>query len=606
VSASGPALQRCVLMSLPAIHGKLNPGDNAPIVAQAGDFLYRELATHLGQAIDEARAAMPAPDDFAHAEQGPRVQSIGMYQIVWPRHALLEEASRRLSSELVTRWLSKDAAALADTIRQWTAERWEALGLRPESLIERFQQLSEEGLQQKPEHLLAEILAPVQELVALAAKTPAKGKPPAVNVMPVVQTMDRLERVLGLPDDGRGPKAMKAEPALLERTLAEIAHAVADDCEQKLAELAVTLLEDPSYRLAGAEEALRQFCTTVDQALQSQDILAKELAEKAAQLHLRIHQIVDRPMPTGTGSSTQWALTMARRPASGANLSAADLFELVRTYTKTRYHSLVLNYLNRLYLGLRGHLSDQIREVGFCRQRLGELHGLLKPAPPQHPHEPARTDRRVLFPPGCLDLKDAVAQIGQTIAAEDLLHFDERVQHWIHNHCQALLQICMGASALVKNLAPAMLEEAEGFLSDRLQGTSVAEMYLARNRGENTDAAAAALLDDLQRCLDDATPEFGRILPANLITLVTLPNDEHGIELQKLMQKQWKDAKILLADRQDEMVFYHEIDNIQWKDVEQLGPIALENYQQRCAGDPSSVHSREDVFDWQIIAECRR
>src|SRR5208282_2161131 len=136
-------------------------------------------------------------------------------------------------------------------------------------------------------------------------------------------------------------------------------------------------------------------------------------------------------------SSTQWALTMSQRPA-GANISAADLFELVRTYTKTRYHSLVLGHLNRLYLGLRGHLSDQIREVGFCRQRLGELHGLLKPAPPPHQHEPPRTDRRVLFPPGCLELQDAVAQISQTIGAEDLLHFDERVQHWIHNHCQAL------------------------------------------------------------------------------------------------------------------------------------------------------------------------
>jgi len=424
--------------------------------------------------------------------------------------------------------------------------------------------------------------------------------------MPVVQTMDRLERVLGFPEEGRGNKTMHAEPAMIERTLAEIAHALADDCEQKLAELAVTLLEDPSYRLAGAEEALRQFCTTVDQALQSQDVLAKELAEKAGQLHLRIHQIMDRPMPTGTGSSTVWALSMARRPAAGVNLTAADLFELVRTYTKTRYHSLVLSHLNRLYLGLRGHLSDQIREVGFCRQRLGELHGLLKPVPLQHKHEPARTDRRVLFPPGCLELKDAVDQFSQTIGAEDLLRFDERVQHWIQNHCQALLQICMGASSLVKNLAPAMLQEAEGFLSDRLQGTSVAEMYLARNRGDDAESAAAGLRDDLQRCLDEATPDFGRITPDNLITLVTLPNDEHGIELKKLVHKQCKEAKVLLTDRQDEMVFYHEIDHIQWKDVEQLGPIALENYQQRCAADPSSVHSREDVFEWQIIAESRR
>ncbi len=604
VTVSGPALQRCVLMPLPAPHGKLNPGENMPVIAQAGDFLFRDLATHFGQALDDACAGTSAPDGPAHAEQGPRVQAIGMYQVVWPRHALLEQASRQLCSQLVTRWLTKDAAPFADTLRQWTLERWEALGLRPENLIERFQQLAEDALQQKPEHLLAEILVPVQELVALAAKAPARGKPPVVNMRPVVQTMDRLERVLGVPDEGRANRTMHMEPALLERTLAEIAHTLADDCEQKLAELAVTLLEDPSYRLAGAEEALRQFCTTVDQALQSQDALTKELAEKSAQLYQRIHQIMDKPMPSGTGSSTQWALSLARRPAAGANLTAADLFELVRTYTKTRYHSLVLSHLNRLYLGLRGHLSDQIREVGFCRQRLGELHRLLKPAPPPQ-HEPPRADRRVLFPPGCLDLKEAVAQLSQTIDEEDLLRFDARVQHWVHNHYQALLQICMGASSLVKNLAPAMLQEADGFLSDRLQGTSVAEMYLARTRSEDA-LADNALADDLQRCFDEATPDVGRITHDNLITLVTLPNDEHGIALQRLVHKLCKDAKVVLSDRQDEMVFYHEIDHIQWKDVEQLGSIALESYLQRCAGDPSSVHSREDVFEWQIIAESRR
>ena len=59
-----------------------------------------------------------------------------------------------------------------------------------------------------------------------------------------------------------------------------------------------------------------------------------------------------------------------------------------------------------------------------------------------------------------------------------------------------------------------------------------------------------------------------------------------------------------LTERQDEMIFFREIDHIQWKDIEQMGPIALDVYTQRCSSDP--VHSREDVFEWQIIAEFRR
>ena len=57
VSGSGPAMERCVLFSLPAIRGNFDPAENAQVVAQAGDFLYRELATPLGQLIDHARPA---------------------------------------------------------------------------------------------------------------------------------------------------------------------------------------------------------------------------------------------------------------------------------------------------------------------------------------------------------------------------------------------------------------------------------------------------------------------------------------------------------------------------------------------------------------------
>ena len=602
VTATGPAVQRCMLLPLPDVPGRRTDADNAPAVAQAGDFLYRDLATTLGQSIDEQRLVRSRPLSEDGAAAGFTLQSIGMYRIHWPRYALLEQGARKLAAQLVTRWMSKDAKPLASTIQQWTQERWESLGLRPENLIERFQQLAEHAMQRKPEQLLAEILVPVQEMVKSAEKEKDKG---TLNLTPVVETMDRLERVLGIPEETRSPKQTSVEPSLLERSLAEIALVIADECEQKLAELAVTLLEDPNYRLAGAEEALRQFCTTVEQSLSSQETLAKELAEKAAQLNVRIHELTDRPISTGAPSSTQWTIGFKRRAGAGAP-TAADIFDLVRTYTKTRFHSLVLTHLNRLYLSLRGHLSDQIREVGFCRQRLGELLDLLKPAAVLHAKEPTAKDSRALFPPGCLELSDAVAQLSQSITHEDLLSFDDRIQAWITAHCQALLQVCMGSSTTVRNLAPAMLQEAELFLSERLQGTSVAEMYLTRQRSQNEENAENVILDDLEHCLDEATPAFGRLKDNNEITIVTLPNDAQGLELQEMLRKRLSNAKIVLSDRQDEIVFYHEIVNVQWKDVEQLGPIAMEIYQQRGAADPAALHTREDVFEWSLIAANNR
>ena len=602
VRTVGPAFQRCIMLPLPEFNGKISGTDNSATLECAGDFLYRDLATALGQAIDEQRSgkAGASPNDRA---AGPLLQSIGMSRILWPRHALLEESSRRLCSQLVARWMNKDAGSMADTIRQWTQERWESLGLRPEGLIERFQQLIEQSLQQKPETLLGEILAQMQKLVGGAGNEPAKAKT-QLNMVPVVQAMDCLERVLGIPDESRSAKQANMDAAMIERALDEIAHVIADECEQKLAELAVTLLEDPNYRLAGAEEALRQFCTTVEQALKSQETLANELTANAAQLHQRIQNLIETNVQSAPSTSTQWTLNMKRTGAAQAP-TPADLFELVRTYTKTRYHSLVLTHLNRLYLGLRGHLSDQIREVGFCRARLSELQGLLQPTPPQAKKH-ASTGERALFPPGCLDLREAIEQLSRTVTHDDLLSFDERVQAWIKTHCQALLQVCMGTSSMVKNLAPAMLLEAEAFLSERLQGESVAEMYLSRKRGEFDENADDMIFDDLQRCLDEATPDVGRITGDNEISIVTFPNDEHGRQLQELMHTRSRDVKILLTERQDEMIFYHEILHFQWKDLEQLGPIAAEAYQQRNAADPSTLHTREDVFELQALAQANR
>ena len=603
VTAVGPAFQRCILMPLPERKGKISAADNSALLVRAGDFLYRDLATILGQAIDEQRLGKSRGADSAATE--PLLQSVGISRIFWPRCALLDECSRRLCCDLVTRWMNKDAKAISDTIRQWTAERWESLGMRPENLIERFQQLAEESLQQKPETLLAEILALLQQLLVNPAPEPADTKA-VINMVPVVQAVHCLERVLGIPEDSRSGKQGQIEPSMIERAMEEIARGIAEDCERKLAELAVTMLEDPNYRLAGAEEALRQFCTTVEQALQTQETLAKELADKSAQLYLRIQKLIETTVQSAAPTSTQWTLIAKRAAGGPVAISANDVLELVRAYAKTRYHSIVLTHLDRLYVGLRGHLSDQIREVGFCRARLGELHGMLQPALAPRKNEPAAAGERILFPPGCVDLRAAVERVRQAVTVDDLLSFDERIQAWIKSHCQALLEVCMGSSSLVKSLAPALLQEADAFLSERLQGTSVAEMYLTRKRGEFDETAEDMIFDDLQRCFDEATPEIGRISENNEISCVSLPNDEHGQQIQELLSKHLPNVKILLSERQDEMVFYHELIRIRWKDLEQLGPIALEAYQHRCGTDPGSLHTRADVFDWQLIAASNR
>lgn len=595
ITQSGPAIDRCILLPLPELNGPVRPETNATALAGAADFLFRDLVTRLGQTFDEERHAVLTRS--GEEPPGLLVESIGMTRILWPRHSLLAEAGRRLCQQLVTRWMQKDATAVADTIRQWTHESWDSLGMRPENLIERFQDLSEHVLRQKPEQMLAEILAPAQPAADTTAKDPARA---AINLTPLVKALDALERLMGIPEEVRTAKQVHAEPGLFERAFTEIAHDIADECEQKLAELAVTLLEDPNYRLAGAEESLRQFCGVVEQALKSQEILAKELTEKAGQFYLRLQHWIERPIPTHAPTATQWSFGLARRgPANPDGPTATDLFELLRTYAKTRYHSIVLAHLNHLYVALRGHLSDQIREVGFCRQRLGELQGLL--AANEKLAEPKKGEDRVLLPPGCRDRNAAVEEMLAAVTIDDLIQFDDRVQHWIKTNCEALLQICMGTATMVRNLAPAMIQESERFLGERLHGASISEMYLAAMRAEHGDSAEDLIVDDLQRCLEDATPELGRVSTDREVSIIALPNNAAGLELKRMVARRLPRVKIVLTERLDEIIFFHELVAIPWRDLEQLGVTARKTYEQRSAADPASLHTREDVFDVNAI-----
>jgi hypothetical protein len=592
---SGPAFQRCILLPLTEIKGRMDESVNAPLLAQAGAFLYRDLATTLGPVHDEQRNALLDGNEMSAA--ATLVQSFGMFRIHWPRHAVLEQAARGLSARLVARWMEKDATNLADTIRQWSQERWEALGMRSENLIETFQRCSEASLGQKAELMLAEVLLPVQQALGASSAKQTAGAA-KVLVGPIVKAMENLERLIGVPEDSRASRA-NFEPSTMERVFSDIANDVADGCEQKLAELAVMLLEDPNFRLAGAEEALRQFSQTVEQALQAQEKLAQELTDKARQLYYRLQQLIDMPLKSASPSMSG-ATTSRPISVSLGKLTPTDLFELVRTYTKTRYHSLVLAHLNRAYVSLRGHLSDQVRDVGFCRTRLGELMGLLHPAS-LNVRPGAASLERALFPPGCVDLADAAHQLLRSVTPEDLVAFDERVQSWVESHFQALLQVCLGSSSTVRNLAPMIVHEAESYLGERLPAASVAEMYLTRQAAEHEEAADDSIRDDLEKCLEHATSELGSISAHNEFTLVTLPDDEAGKRVAELLRDRHPDAKILFSDRSEEIIFFHETIRIRWKDLEQFGPTAREAYERRSAGDPNSVHSREDVFDWQFV-----
>ncbi len=588
---------RCVLFTLPRQTGAGAEAATAQALAIAGDYLYRDLGTPLGKAADELRQrrlleAGPAPSSPVAFHR------VNLTRLTWPRQELLEKGSRRLSRRLVEGWMTKDARPIADDVSRWADEKWDAVGLRPEALIGRLNELCEKMVKQPPERLLTAITGPLGDALA-----PRPGKPESSAALgPAVAALAELDGLLGVPEECRALN--QAPPAIgrLETALADATAKLADACEHRLAAQVVKLIEDPRYRLAGAEEALRRLSAAAERALQSQETLARELNDRAAQLYQRTQKILESPAPPATASNaTAWKLSFTRRTPAGAASGAADLLEAMRQYPKARYHALVLHHINRLYLGLRGQLSDQLREVGFCRQRLGELANRLQPATAGGAD--LEVPARVLLPAGCQNLDEALEQLDQGVTHDDLLALDQQIQALIGQEYSALVNVCMGSSAMVRALAPVMLARAREFLEPRLDGTSVAELLLGRAEGDDAERADQAA-GELQELYQRAAPKTGPVRPNLQMALAVIPADVRGQELQQLLRDDLPEVSIVTADRPDEIVFYREHIYPATAGMEQLGPPALEAYRQRLAADPASLHTREDIVEWQPAAAC--
>ena len=591
ICEAGAPFERCFLMTLPAQAGASQPGPSPmpETAVLAAQFLYRDVVTSLGKTVDAVRQQwqLTAPSLPCAART---YQTFGLFRIVRPRQRVVEQAARRLCRRLVVHWMNKNAAAVAGTVAQWAPEQWDAVGLRPESLIAKHQELCARQLKQTPERLLLDVLNPL--VPVLAPPGGAKPDGPPINFAPVVSALAELEKLFGLPEECRSGSYT---PGTVESALDDVAGSLADALDHQLTTHIVRLLEEPAFRLAGAEEGLRQFSQITEKSLETQETLTKELHDRAATLYTRIQKLLESPQPVSiTPTKSTWKFGLPKKSLGGPMNFGSDLLELLRAYAKTRYQSLVLRHINRLYVGLRGHLSDQIREVGFCRQRLSELAGLLEPKVPLSAG-PNASFEKMLLPPDCGTIAEVVERIDARLTPDDLLAFDKIIQPIIRQQYRALLHVCMGPSNLVRTLAPVMIQEAEQFLAERLQKEADTALALL-------DPEDPACSDILTAAFDDAAPECGKLSAEKEITVAAFPTTPAGQRLKELAQRLLPDVHLIDVDDGDEVTFYRELQQVTLQELEQYGSIAQEAYRQKCANDPGLLHTRTDVSRWQSAA----
>jgi serine/threonine protein kinase len=534
------------------------------VATVASEFLFRDLTTPLGRVADQGRAKMASPRQSATMH----CQTLGLFRMAWPKRLLVRRAGRRYCKHLVQRWMSKETEGLKPEIQSWLEDQWTKGELDYKFLIERLQMAGEKALGMTPEYAFSSITDPF---------VPKGKKPPVVDANGFLEAIVKLDKIVGHPT----PSQVGYTPGVLEETLRKEAERLFEEWEEKVTRLTMRLIEQPQFRLPGADESIRQVIAKIDQTILHNDPLSQEYTENTAKAYDRLEQL--RP----------YVHEIVRGGRSTAR-ELAEAVELLRQYPKWRYQSLVLRHVNSTFSKVRDFLSDKTREIAFCRTRLAELARAFDEPPGDDKTTKKLGSGLYMFPAGCRNIAETTERLFPPITQTDLDALDSKVQEVIRQGFTSLLHVIMtAASNLLKNLENAMSAEGEAYAVTRMPETSVVEMFLSRHSDPEKT------IDQLIQAYDEAAPKLSKGESTSLTELCVLaapPGPQEG-RFRDMARRAIPDTELLAAPSPDDIVFYREETQLPLGKLEYLTPEIMQMYRQALSSEHFPPHSRNDV-DW--------
>ncbi|MGL4551141.1 MAG: tubulin-like doman-containing protein, partial [Gemmataceae bacterium] len=576
IQDAGPPFSRTVVVELPEEGDEVATREVIELVSQ---MVKREVTTPFGKNADLGRAGLPSPPWEA---RGQYFSTFGLFQLTWPRHATLSAVARRLCIQTVKRWASKDSKPIREPIKEWVHGQWAEHELAADSFIHRLQAGLIKALGKPAESAFAAVVDPLKPGSAQGEgrRTGSRGGPVGLEVGRLAAAVDELDKLLGKPNDEHPPEEPPVLPALLRRQ----ADALAAEWSQRLAEMAVRLIEEPAFRLAGAEEAIRQTVALVEQVLQHHEPLAADLTQKAAEAY-RALRLASAPAEKGH-----------RRPA----LNWAEAYELLRTYPKWRLQSMILAHLSAAFVGLRGHLSDSLREVNFCRVRLAELLRMFEEVPPEEKSQSAQgvASReegigRQLFLSGCRSLNEAVELHLREVGAEHLLDLDARMEDMLKGSFTALVHFCLTNQNIIRDVHAAMIRTARDYAAETHPTVSTGELFFEQHPDD--DDAEREVADYFNEAAPGISatrsPHAGP--PVSELCVVATPDGPDGAKFRSLLARAAPEVEVQPASSPDDILIYRERINLPFAVLGQCGPTAHDAYLQMTSAEVTP-HSRTD------------
>jgi hypothetical protein len=555
----GAPFRRSVVLPLPP------EGDEPALwqeLGRAADFLARDLTSPLGRAADAGRNALPPPEPGSPLA----FQTFGMIRLWWPRHDLLERASRHFCHAIVQKWAAKEVRVGRDKIANWVQEQWDKKELSAEAQIDRVRLACERALGKPPETVFSSLHEPLVPRGWFAQPI----KPAAIK-----EAAEKINGLLGRPTTS----AVLYKPGLLEDAIRTEGEALAVESEKKLLDTTSRLVEHPDFLLPGAEESLRAFIALIDQALKHHDMLCQELTQKAAVGNERLQILLE---------NVDEIASSGRR----ASQFSQEILELIKTYPRDRYQSMILRVVLNSYTSMRGKLADQLREIGYCRNRLTELVRGFESVPASSDD---RTGRRLL-PVGAASIDEAVDRFVGAVSPKDLEELEKKMHHLVRHQFRGFMHVCSSPASMMKNLETAMIDEGVQFTMGRLEGYDIAEMYTSRYAD---DREARNML---AKTFDEAAPTLigPNATSRTELCVFACPAGPNEPKLRDLASRAVPEAELIPCATLDDIVVYREEARLAMDKLGLLKP-GQEAYQAANVAENFTTHARTDIEQWREV-----
>jgi hypothetical protein len=506
----------------------------------AAGGLMRDLLSPLGQAAEVRRAEESASDE-------PVYRTLGAVRFAWPRDAILHRAAVRTSRSLVEQWLRAEPSKLRDSIQAWVADQWAKRELGPDHVLRQLQEACARTLGQ-PADALLKALAP-------AGDSPAD----------LAELLARVDDLVGRAADGTsGATAGQLGSALLSAY-----HNVASDWSDRLSALALSVVDQPGFRLAGSEAAVRIAIESAERMLTHFGPLSDESLRKAAEMRSRLDELV----ANDSGRTT-------------------DMLNIVRNSPRWRFQGMLFGRVAAVYHAARVHLATLLEDLATCRHQLESTHQLFhRLDAANRSSDPPAEAAGWLLPHPCRTIDEAADRVVASLTWDDALALDRFIQETLVGDARGLAQHCLQGSDASKRLVRLLGTACSRFLAPRIDAAGAVEAFLGAYGGPESAAEVLASASDA------AQPMLAGDALASLMVL-EVPAGAAGAELAALARQRLGEELHVVVGSPDAIVVACEALGAPLAGLPHLGREALDSLDLVRRADGVAPHARFDVEEW--------